>query len=434
MSERRILFEHVLEPGTGKAIELLKGQILRIEQVEGGQCADFNCFNLHDYKEFMHCGRTRTVHGFHPTTGTFMWSAPPRERAMLYILEDTVGRNDVLFPRCSAYVYEASYGFSVHTNCHDIQAEAQREYGLTPDDVHEFLQPVHVHRRRSGRPRFYDAANQQGRRPCRSAGADGRAGGAECLRRGRDAHQQFCAEAAQAHGVCRHRRRSRARCRRRRCSQASARRRISAIPRSRPTGRSAAIPLTSLNFRTRRSEITELAVALSGEEFATFQSGSSAPTSMARMTRRRCAISCSPGGRSAPSGACRRGRRSRANDGRDGESARRAAARRHLRFPRAVGARQIQIDDRHRGAAPDRAGDDRRPPGPNQRRAVQLLQLPVGRSANSRARRRKSSGYALQGHRAEHPPDRRSSPSTSSRRPLPKRCTWCSCAVPARPR
>ena len=85
----------------------------------------------------MHCGRTRTVHGFHPTTGTFMWSAPPRERAMLYILEDTVGRNDVLFPRCSAYVYEAAYGFAVHTNCHDIQAEAQREYGLTPDDVHD---------------------------------------------------------------------------------------------------------------------------------------------------------------------------------------------------------------------------------------------------------------------------------------------------------
>jgi len=137
MSGRQVISELVLEPGTGKAIELLKGQILRVEQVEGGQCADFNAFNLHDYKEFMHCGRTRTVHGFHPTTGTFMWSAPPRERAMLYILEDTVGRNDVLFPRCSAYVYEASYGFAVHTNCHDIQAEAQREYGLTPDDVHD---------------------------------------------------------------------------------------------------------------------------------------------------------------------------------------------------------------------------------------------------------------------------------------------------------
>jgi uncharacterized protein len=137
MSERQKVWEWVMPPGTGKAVELRQGQILRIEQIEGGQCVDFNCFNLHDYKEFMHCGRTRTVHGFNPSRGTFMWSAPPRERAMLYILADTYGRNDVLFPRCSAYVYESAYGFDVHTNCHDIQAEAQREYGLTPDDVHD---------------------------------------------------------------------------------------------------------------------------------------------------------------------------------------------------------------------------------------------------------------------------------------------------------
>src|SRR3974390_118634 len=137
MTGRKPLSEWVLEPGTGKAIELLAGQILRVEQVEGLQCVDFNCFNLHDYKEFMHCGRTRTVHGFNPSTGTFLWSAPPRQRAMLYILADTVGRNDVLFPRCSAYLYESAYGFDVHTNCHDIQSEAQREYALTPDDVHD---------------------------------------------------------------------------------------------------------------------------------------------------------------------------------------------------------------------------------------------------------------------------------------------------------
>ena len=137
MSDRKVLSEWVMQPGTGKAVELLAGQILRIEQVEGLQCVDFNCFNLHDYKEFMHCGRTRTVHGFNPSKGAFMWSAPPRERALLYILDDTYGRNDVLFPRCSAYVYESAYGFDAHTNCHDIQAEAQREYGLTPDDVHD---------------------------------------------------------------------------------------------------------------------------------------------------------------------------------------------------------------------------------------------------------------------------------------------------------
>jgi uncharacterized protein len=136
-AKRELLQELIIEPGTGKALELLQGQFLRIEQIEGGQCIDFNCFNLHDYKEFMHTGRTRTVHGLLPTAGHFLWSAPPRERAMVYVLEDTAKCNDVLFPRCSAYLYESSYGMPVHTNCHDIQAEAQREYGLTPDDVHD---------------------------------------------------------------------------------------------------------------------------------------------------------------------------------------------------------------------------------------------------------------------------------------------------------
>lgn len=138
LSDRRAhLASHVIEPGTGKALEVLKEQVVRISQVEGGQCADFNCFNLHDYKEFMHVGRTRTLHGFNPGPGDFLWSAPPRERAMMYILADTVRANDVMFPRCSANLYESVYGFRRHTNCHDIQAEAQREYGLTPDDVHD---------------------------------------------------------------------------------------------------------------------------------------------------------------------------------------------------------------------------------------------------------------------------------------------------------
>src|ERR1700753_3203704 len=97
MTDRKILLEMVLEPGTGKALEVRAGQILRIEQIEGLQCVDFNCFNLHDYKEYMHCGRTRTVHGFNPTKGAFLWSQPPRERALMYILEDTVGGTTALF-------------------------------------------------------------------------------------------------------------------------------------------------------------------------------------------------------------------------------------------------------------------------------------------------------------------------------------------------
>lgn len=135
---RELLYETVIEPGTGKALEVLRGQVLRIEQLEdGGQCCDFNCFNLHDYKEHFHTARTRHVHGFNPTTGAFLWSASPRDRPMAVVVTDTVGSNDIMYGRCCAWIYDYQYGLPVHTNCHDIQAEAQREYGLTPDDVHD---------------------------------------------------------------------------------------------------------------------------------------------------------------------------------------------------------------------------------------------------------------------------------------------------------
>ena len=137
MAGREVVYEHVMEPGTGKAVPVLRGQVLRIEQLGKGQCADFNAFSLHDYKEYFHTGRTRHLHGLHPTEGDHLWSAPPRERPMLTIIRDTVGTNDVLYPRCTGFLYEYQYGFEQHTNCHDILAESIREYGLTPDDVHD---------------------------------------------------------------------------------------------------------------------------------------------------------------------------------------------------------------------------------------------------------------------------------------------------------
>jgi hypothetical protein len=72
-----------------------------------------------------------------PAEGDMLWSAPPRERPMLTIIRDTVGTNDIQYPRCTGFLYEYQYGFEAHTNCHDILAESIREYGLTPDDVHD---------------------------------------------------------------------------------------------------------------------------------------------------------------------------------------------------------------------------------------------------------------------------------------------------------
>lgn len=44
--------EHTLEPITGKAVPVCRGEIFRIEQLDGGTCVDFNAFDLHDYTAF----------------------------------------------------------------------------------------------------------------------------------------------------------------------------------------------------------------------------------------------------------------------------------------------------------------------------------------------------------------------------------------------
>jgi uncharacterized protein YcgI (DUF1989 family) len=140
MSDRKLIEKFLLEPATGRGVPVLRGQVIRIEQIGKGHPLDFNAYNLHDYKEYFHAGRTRMMHGLNPTQGDHLWSSPPRDRRMFTILEDTVGTNDIIFPRCTAFRYEYQFGFSgypPHSNCADIFAETVREWELTPDDVHD---------------------------------------------------------------------------------------------------------------------------------------------------------------------------------------------------------------------------------------------------------------------------------------------------------
>lgn len=135
--ERTVVAEFLIEPGTGKAIEVAKGQVFRIEQVEGGQCGDLNIFTKRDRHERMHVGRTRAMDaGNSPTTNDLIWSNAPWERPIATVLGHT-SRSDTLFPYCSALLYSKYFGQTAHTNCQQIQTEAQREYGLAPYEVHE---------------------------------------------------------------------------------------------------------------------------------------------------------------------------------------------------------------------------------------------------------------------------------------------------------
>jgi uncharacterized protein len=130
-------YDITLQPISGKAVPVYKGETLRLTQVGGEQCVDFNCFNLHDYKERMSVGHMR-LQGFRVRQDHIAVSAPPRYNPMLaitHMAETCV--TDLLGARCDATGGEREYGLVPRTNCQDTFAEAIREYGLTPDDVHD---------------------------------------------------------------------------------------------------------------------------------------------------------------------------------------------------------------------------------------------------------------------------------------------------------
>jgi hypothetical protein len=76
--------------------------------------------------------------GFRVNEGHVVVSTAPHYRPMMAIthMKETCV-SDLLGSRCDATMGEREYNLVPRTNCQDTFAEAIREYGLTPDDVHD---------------------------------------------------------------------------------------------------------------------------------------------------------------------------------------------------------------------------------------------------------------------------------------------------------
>jgi uncharacterized protein YcgI (DUF1989 family) len=123
--------------GTGRGVVLAPGEVLRVEQLGGGQCADLNAFAWSGPRRRFDAARTRAAHGARVTTGAVLWSAPP-EVALLELVADDAGPHDLLYPACSAHDFAAATGQADHSNCVELQAQAQRAWGLE-GEVHDPL-------------------------------------------------------------------------------------------------------------------------------------------------------------------------------------------------------------------------------------------------------------------------------------------------------
>ncbi|MBK5187215.1 MAG: urea carboxylase-associated family protein [Gemmatimonadaceae bacterium] len=124
-----------LEPQTGGAFTIGRGELLRIVDPLGEQVSDLMSFARDDTAEWLSSGRTIDyANTIYLTTGHTLYSN--RSRPMWAIVSDTVGRHDFLFTPCSPDTFRIIYGTTGHhPSCFANLATALAPFGITPDTI-----------------------------------------------------------------------------------------------------------------------------------------------------------------------------------------------------------------------------------------------------------------------------------------------------------
>ena len=133
LSEKTPIRARHIRPGQGQAVEVKTGQLLQIQTLQGKQVADFVAFTQGDTEEFLSTSVTRAANAtIVPKLGMMLYSN--RRQPMFEIVEDTVGRHDMLYACCDPVRYEM-LGAPGHASCREALTEALGGYGIGHDRI-----------------------------------------------------------------------------------------------------------------------------------------------------------------------------------------------------------------------------------------------------------------------------------------------------------
>jgi urea carboxylase-associated protein 1 len=112
-----------------------RGQLLRIEDVEGQQAIDVILYNLHNMAEKFWAAHSAKINGtIYLTTGHVLYS--DLANPMATWVEDTVGKNDVICGSCSYELDVLRYGpEKAHPGCMENFEAAIAPWGLKRADI-----------------------------------------------------------------------------------------------------------------------------------------------------------------------------------------------------------------------------------------------------------------------------------------------------------
>src|SRR6267378_5339236 len=141
----RPVLDVVMPPKSGRAVELKKGQHIRITDIDGKQVCDVAVFNMDNLREKLSTSYSRTrypmkVEGEYVprdklTEGDTLMSTLCRP--LMTIVKETAsikGVHDTHHRMCNRYLYETN-GYGARDGCQEIIAAAVAPYGIASEDL-----------------------------------------------------------------------------------------------------------------------------------------------------------------------------------------------------------------------------------------------------------------------------------------------------------
>ena len=139
------IFEQIMPPKTGLAVEIKQGQHLRVIDLEGKQIVDMAVFNLDNLHEKLSTSYSRTRYFLKPGEEYVArdhlqegdWLMSTLCRPMMTIVKETPetkGIHKAYNSMCNRFLY-AMLGVGPRDGCQEIISKAVAPYGLLPEDI-----------------------------------------------------------------------------------------------------------------------------------------------------------------------------------------------------------------------------------------------------------------------------------------------------------
>lgn len=124
-----------LEPQTGTAFRLKRGQVLRVIDPQGEQVSDLMAFSDDESRQWLSSGRSIDyANTIYLTTGHVLYSN--HSQPMFTILDDAVGRHDFLLTPCSPETFKIIYNHEGdHPSCFGNLARHLAPFGIDPNAI-----------------------------------------------------------------------------------------------------------------------------------------------------------------------------------------------------------------------------------------------------------------------------------------------------------